>query len=323
MKTDTKQPLAMILGDGGIKAGFIAGAADELIRHCRGVDEHLEQMVGVSASVGNIIYYLALGNKHPGKEMWTTLLTDPRFMHFSGLRDLYKNQPLYDLDFMVEKIFKEENPIDQSKAKNHRIKFYLPAQRDKDKKILYFTNDAAAVERDSGSRNREMRNVDNIDLYDIIKAASAAPLIFDGTFEIEGERYLDAAAVEPLPIDLPEIANAKKIIILTKGRAGILKKIRYILMGIIFMVLVWPFKRRRLSLSKYWQYGTKPFRLNRAIDFAVKEERAGRAILIHPTKKIGGLLDNSNQTLQNTYDHGVECARSKFNEIEKMLKDHT
>lgn len=85
-------------------------------------------MWAVSASVGNIIYYLALGDRHPGHEMWTRVLTDRRFLLYSGLTDLYQERPLYDLDFMIEAIFKGTYPIDQNKVKLSDVTFYIAVQ---------------------------------------------------------------------------------------------------------------------------------------------------------------------------------------------------
>ncbi|MCO6185225.1 patatin-like phospholipase family protein [Rhizobium sp. L1K21] len=314
MEKSTQNKIAMILGDGGIKAGFIAGAADEVLREFPNFANDLDYMVGASASAGNVVYYLAMGDHHPGKEMWTTLLTDPRFMNFKGVGDLYRDQPLYDLDFMVETIFKKETPIDQSKVKHHKIQCFLPVQDSESEQIVYFTNRPV-----SDDTRRDLREVEKLDLYEVIKAASAAPLIFDSVVPLESKTYLDAAALDPLPIDIPEILSSKKVIILTKGKANLLKKFRYVLVSLLFLVFVFPFKRRKLSASKYIQYALKPFKLNRLIDIAINEEQAGRAVIIWPTEKIGGLLDNSSETLAKTYDHGQAAARAKFDDIKKML----
>jgi predicted patatin/cPLA2 family phospholipase len=311
-------PVAIILGDGGIKAGFIAGAADEVLRSSALVQERLAYMSGASASVGNIVYYLAFGDKHPGHEMWTSVLSDPRFLNYEKLRDLYQAKPLYDLSFMIETIFKGKYPIDQDKVKNSPIRFYLPVQEGDRPHIKYITNGPPG----SITRGQEiipLENARDYDLYEVIKAASAAPFIYDDTVKLNGGDYMDAAAIEPFALDLPGYDQARIIIILTKGRSTIVRKIRYFLLAILYICLVFPFRKRRFKLHKYLQYGLKPLVMDRVLQQAFALERAGKAVLIVPEGPIGGLLDRSSETLNKTYRHGQEVARRKLAEIEAML----
>lgn len=309
----------MILGDGGVKAGFIAGAADVVLRECKGVSSNLEAMVGTSASSGNVIYYLAHGDDHPGKAMWTTILADDRFMNFSGFKDLFGDQPIYDLDFMIEQIFKKENPIDQVKVRESQIEFFLPTQALGDKSPTYFTNgDAKALNKNTDQTYYE--SVANIDLYDLIRASSAAPLIYDGTVELNAKLHLDAAAVDPLSVDLSAIRNDKKIIILTKGKVKFSNAFRYMFIAAFYLIFIHPFRKRKLPARYYIQYGLKPFKLNKLIKKAKADEAAGRAVLIYPPHKIGGLMDNSQETLEKTYQLGEETARARFSDIEALIE---
>jgi predicted patatin/cPLA2 family phospholipase len=310
--------VAMILGDGGIKAGFIAGAADEILRGSELVRERLELMWAVSASVGNIIYYLALGDRHPGQEMWTRVLTDRRFLRYSGLKDLYQERPLYDLDFMIEAIFKGTYPIDQNKVKLSNVIFYIAVQSGLVPTIKYITNGSSGVLQ-RGGKKIPIESAASYDLYEVIKAASAAPFIYDQTVQLGGQQYMDAAAIEPLALDLPGFDRAKKIIILTKGRSNVGKKVRYLLLAALYICCVFPFRKRRFKLHKYVQYGLKPFVVDRLVKQAQELERKGDAVLIVPEAKIGGLLDSNVETLNKTYRQGQEVARRKLHLIEKML----
>lgn len=311
-------PVAMILGDGGIKAGFIAGALDEVLRNSKAAREGLVLMSAASASVGNIIYYLAFGEHHPGREMWTTVLSDPRFLRYSHFTDIYKDEPLYDLDFMIEKIFKGTYPIDQEKVKTSKIIFYAPVQSGSEPTVTYFTNGPGGVLQ-RNSKEIKIQNVDSLDLYEVIKAASAAPFIYDQTVAIGTGQFMDAAAIEPLAFDLPGFDRAKKIIILTKRRSSIRRKLRYLFVAALFICLVFPFRKRRFKLHKYVQYGLKPFAIDRLMKHAEELERKGDAVLIVPEGKIGGLLDSSTETLNKTYRQGQELAQRKLPLIEKML----
>lgn len=306
--------IAMILGDGGVKAGFIAGAADAILDNLPNPEKAIKTMVGTSASSGNVIYYLSYGEDHPGEQMWTTILADKRFMNFDGVKDIYSNRPLYDLDYMVEQIFEIENPIDPQVIHSHEVKFIIPVLGRNSSTATYFTNDERALEFNKQTKT-QFKSANNLNLYDLIKASSAAPLIYDRTVTLDGQEYLDAAAVEPLPFDLPGVSHLKKVIILTKGEIGISKKLKYVLTAFLFIALVYPFKRQKLPLKHYIQYAKKPFVLNKKIKIALEEEKQGNAVVIFPKEKIGGITDNDEATLKRTYQLGIDAAKSRMSDI--------
>lgn len=308
-------PIALILGDGGVKAGFIAGAMHELLVETDIVRRNLAILSASSASVGNVIYYLAFADKHPGQEMWTSILTDKRFLNFRSVIDLYRNKPLYDLDFMIEEIFKKKHPIDQEKVKRASIPYYLATQTLEDSRIVYFTN----CNRNTESNRYELKSVSNEDLYEVIKAASAAPLLYDASVCLGGNLYMDAAAIEPMALDLPDMEEAFKIVILTKIKPTVLTKLRYMLVAGAFILLIYPFRRRKLPLQKYIQYGVKPFKLGKLIREVERLEKEGKALLISPSKKIGGLLNNSAETMQENYEHGQDSVRQKASLLISLL----
>ena len=311
------EKIAMILGDGGVKAGFIAGAADAILNNLPNPEDIIKVMVGTSASSGNVIYYLSYGENHPGEKMWTTILADKRFINFDGLKDIYSARPLYDLDFMIEQIFKVENPIDPQVINSHKIKFVIPVLEKSASTATYFTNDSKLLEKYE-EKGIQLKSSIHLDLYELIKASSAAPLIYDRTVGLDGKEYLDAAAIEPLPLDLPGVSHLKKVIILTKGKIGITKKLKYVLTALLFILLVYPFKRQKLPLKHYIQYAKKPFLLNKKIKIALKEEKRGNAVVIYPKEKIGGITDNDETTLKRTYEMGVEAAKIRLNDIIKL-----
>lgn len=311
--------VALIMGDGGIKGGFVAGAANALLTEIPEFKDRLRAMAAASAGVGNVIYYLSFGERHPGKVMWTEVLASSEFIRFGGVADFFGDDPIYDIDHMVDRIFRERFPLDEDAISNASVKFYLPVLDVDTNEVMYISN-AESEEFYRDGKRIKVVDYKKYNIYDVIRAASAAPFIFDAAVKMNGVSYMDAAAVEPLALDLPGFDNLKKVVILTKRNPTLLRKLRYLLVSGLFIIAVRPFRKRKLPIDKYIQYALKPFVLDRRLKELREMERSGDAVLIVPTRKIGGLLDNSPATLEATYRHGEEAALAKRAEIIKMLQ---
>jgi predicted patatin/cPLA2 family phospholipase len=314
-----KRGLVLIMGDGGIKGGFVAGAADAILKNFPKIGSQISIMMASSAGVGNVLYYLSFEKDHPGYQMWTEVLASKEFMHVEGLGSVYSDRPLYDIDHMVDVIFKQRFPLDEAKLAKSPITFYFPVQRTDVEELMYVSNSGdGSFER--GDRVIPIADVSHFGFYDVIRAASAAQFIFDKGVRLGAHEYMDAASIEPFAIDLPGMEGAPKIVILTKRRSNLWRRCRYMLVALAFVLFVWPFRSRRFRLAKYWQYAMKPFVSDSLVNKLQKMEKAGEAILITPARKIGGLLDNNPETLIDTYKHGMEVVESKRLKIEALLE---
>jgi len=307
------------MGDGGIKGGFVAGAANALLTEIPEFRDNLEVMSAASAGVGNVVYYLSFGENHPGRTMWTEVLSSSEFIRFGGVKDFFGDRPIYDIDHMVDKIFKERFPLDMGAIDRTTVKFFLPMLDVENNDIVYVSNANDSEFMRDGWKIK-IRNYKSFDIYNVIRAASAAPFIFDAAIQINGRKYMDAAAVEPLALDLPGMKDLKKVVILTKRKSTFSRKVRYVLIASFFILFAWPFRKRKLPIGKYIQYARKPFVLDKRLKELEAMEKEGNAVLIVPTQKIGGLLDNSSATLEATYRHGEEAALAKKEQILRMLQ---
>ncbi len=251
--------------------------------------------------------------------MWTEVLSSSEFIRFGGVKDFFGDRPIYDIDHMVDKIFKERFPLDMGAIDRTTVKFFLPMLDVENNDIVYVSNANDSEFMRDGWKIK-IRNYKSFDIYNVIRAASAAPFIFDAAIQINGRKYMDAAAVEPLALDLPGMKDLKKVVILTKRKSTFSRKVRYVLIASFFILFAWPFRKRKLPIGKYIQYARKPFVLDKRLKELEAMEKEGNAVLIVPTQKIGGLLDNSSATLEATYRHGEEAALAKKEQILRMLQ---
>ena len=315
--TSNQHGVALIWGDGGIKGGFIAAAADEVVQFLREKNVAVRAMMASSASVGNMFYFLSSGYEHPGVRMWTEVLSRKTFLHFDGWKSLYRDRPIYDIDYLVEEIFKKEFPLNLAKIKEAEIELFFPVEDLDSGDIVYFSNRRSTRFIRDG-KAIEIKYIFDYDIYQLIKAASAAPFIFDSYVTLSGRKFIDAASIEPFALDLPTILELPKIVILARQKPTMKSILGYISMTLFWCVAVLPFRQRKLKIRNYVNYALKPIRSLRRYRVLEKLEREGKAILITPTRKIGSSYDNSPETLRDNYLHGQEAARAAFGKIEKL-----
>ena len=53
----------------------------------------------------------------------------------------------------------------------------------------------------------------------------------------------------------------KYIVLFCRNKPGIFKVFRYLLLSIMYVIFVFPFKRRKFRLVNYIQYGLKPYKV--------------------------------------------------------------
>ena len=96
-----KRELALICGDGAIKAGFIAGAVTALLETFPDEISNVKTIAVFSASVGSMCYFLSHGLDHPGREIWLKALASKDFINYDSVRSIYSKRPIYDIDYWL------------------------------------------------------------------------------------------------------------------------------------------------------------------------------------------------------------------------------
>jgi predicted patatin/cPLA2 family phospholipase len=310
--------VAFVWGDGAIKGGFMAAAADVTYRLLHECGAEISAITASSASVGNVLYFLSFGDDHPGREMWTETLCDPRFLRYEGLKSLYSEHPIYDIDFLVDHIFREKFPLNIERIKRSKIEVFIAAQDYDTGELVYFTNGSARQFK-RGDRTISILNMFDYDLYELIRAASAAPFVFDRPVRLGDRRFVDAGAIESFAMDLPVVRDDKKVFILSKGSASIGKLFSYWALVVFFIVFVLPFRSKKLKVRHYIQYASKTLLIRERLKLARDLVRKGEAVILVPQTEIGSNFDNSKETLIHNYTQGVAVAEGARDAIIALL----
>jgi predicted patatin/cPLA2 family phospholipase len=315
----SKEKYAMILGPGGITAGFIAASANELLIRYPEIRNNLDIMVGTSAGAGNVIYYLSYGMNHPGKDIWMNRLSDKKFINYNGFLDLFKDKKIYDIDYLVDEIFKKHYPLNQENIRHNKIKYYLPVQRIKDEEVIYFTNQD--INRKLSDKVEIKKIDDNIDYYEMIRATNSIPFLYDGQIKLGNEYFMDAALFEPFPIHLPGMEQCKLIFILSAREPSIFLEIFDFFFTIFFLLFIYPVRKRKLQIHKYTQYIKRPFVMRKLYKKISKLEEQGRAIIITPKRdRVSDITNNSDNKLKEAYLKGIEKVNTMDKEIREFIK---
>ena len=154
----------------------------------------------------------------------------------------------------------------------------------------------------------------------MLRAANAAPFVYDRWIEIQGKRYVDAATLDPHALDLPVLKNTKKILIVTKHHQSITRMMTYYLFGKMWPLFVTPLKKHRLKKEIYHQYAIKPWMIHRELKKAQLMIEDHELLLISPRLKLGNNLDNSKETLMRNFKHGENSVINRLDEIRQFFK---
>jgi predicted patatin/cPLA2 family phospholipase len=129
------------------------------------------------------------------KRVWCNLLSTKKFVNF------WRFWKIINIDYLIDVVLKEKNPIDMKKVAKSPIKVYFPLINSKNGKIEYFSN--------------KMK----LDIWEILRAAKSVPF-FTGLFSVKGVKikgkfYADSLASTRFQLHVKKAIKegAKKIFV--------------------------------------------------------------------------------------------------------------
>lgn len=271
-----KEPIAVICSGGGMRsahgAGFLYALATKL-----GITSP-DIMIGSSGDAGNVLYF-STGQYEGMKRIWTELLSTSKFI--SPLR-FWR---VMNIDYLVDTVFKKQEPLDVQKLQNTSIHWFVPIS-----------------DFDTG-RTKYVTTTDTLDPFEVLRATTAVPIVFGKKISIAGERYIDG---ELGPILQDHVTHA-----LRQGAKRIL---------VINHTHPWDFISREIykGYAAHIPQGMHDAVI-RDISTNVFQMSAPDAaiIAVAPQNLPAMHLTNNQEKLKQTFEHGVADAL----EIEKELRN--
>ncbi len=157
--------IAIIASEGGISCAYSVGAILALIEKFDLVNPYL--VIGSSGSTGTFAYYVA-GQYKSIENIWKNLLPSKKFISWKRLHKIM------DIDYLIDDIFKKQDTLDVEKIKSSKIKFYISATNIETGNPEYFGNQS------------------NVDIFEALRASSAAPIVYNKLVNINEVNILMA-----------------------------------------------------------------------------------------------------------------------------------
>lgn len=311
--------ISLICGDGAIRGGFIAGAVTRLLEKYPQQMKNLTNITASSASVGSMFYYISHLEEHPGREVWMNSLSSEKFIRYNGFSDFFKDEPIYDIEYMSEYVFRRENPLNVEKILNSTVNYYFPVYNLDLKRIEIFTNRRLEEVPKAEGYPYKINTLHGQDIYHVIHAANAAPFVYDRSVRIGEYQYMDAAAWMPHLIDFPGVKGTKKILIVTKYDDSFRRRLTYMGMGFLLPLLFLPFRKKRLPLDAYFQYGRKPGVIHKNAHESNILLKYDSFVAIKPKVKLGAQTDNDPKTLKANFMQGYNLVDDMSLQFEEFF----
>ncbi|MDR2028678.1 MAG: patatin family protein [Treponema sp.] len=269
----------LILEGGGLRGNYTAGVLDAFLEE--GVE--FPYIIGVSAGAGMGCSYVS---KQRGRnlEILKKYRRDPRYLSF---RSFIRTGNLFGLDFIYHDIPHRLVPFDFEAFNRSSSRFVTVCTGCESGEAVYFENGE--------------------DLLTVLKASSALPYISKMVSYGAG-KFLDGAIVDAIPLQKAIEAGYQKNVVIMTQPAGYRKKEE-------------PHPPARLFYGNYPRLIRALDRrvavYNRAAEFAEAEARAGRALIIRPSRDLGVTRTEKNvEKLIRLYELGLADGREALAKIE-------
>lgn len=193
METMKNEKVAIVTSGGGMKCAYSAGALVALARELKITDPDI--FVAASGSVGSMFYFLAKQYDDIEK-LWTRFLPSPQFIRYAPF-------PALNINYLVDTVAKRYLPLDLDAVEASATKFFVPV---------------------TDTKSGETTFIDNhlwMSPYEIARAATAIPLLYNGHVHLGGKSYLDgdfSAGMVDL-IDAAIKGGATRILCITNSDA--------------------------------------------------------------------------------------------------------
>lgn len=181
--------IAIVCSGGGMRCGYAGGVYVALAKELNFTTPEI--IIAGSGGASSSLYYLAQ-QYEAIKKMATELLANPKFI--SPIR-FWK---IVDVDFLVDVIFKKQQPLNLERLSLRKSAYYILAKN-----------------VDTGASHYFSKN-DKKDLFEILRATTAAPFFYGEKVTIDGSKYADGTTYLSLQkmIDKALELGADKVLVI-------------------------------------------------------------------------------------------------------------
>ena len=241
--------------------------------------------VGVSAGSANLASYLS-GQMGRSYKNYIDYVFRKEYM---SVRNWLKKHNFTDTSYLYDTIWgsKGEDPLDFQAMMAHPARFFVAACDACSGALLWFDKTSFAQ-----------------DCYDVFKAACALPVI-NSVVNIGSSLLYDGGMVDPIPVRKAFEEGCDKVVVILTRPTGVPREQGIDRLAARLIEKSFPAAAERIR--------TRCERYNEGVDFALKMQEEGRALVLAPDN-IDGLttLTRDRAKLQTLYEKGVRDAAKIF-----------
>lgn len=124
-------------------------------------------IIAGSGGAGTAAYFVS-GQYDSIKNIWSNLLSTKKFIN------LFRFWRVIDIDYLIDEVFKKQDILDKEKVFNSSINFLVPLTNAETGRVKYFSNRS------------------KINIFEVMRATKALPILFNKSIRIQGKHYCDS-----------------------------------------------------------------------------------------------------------------------------------
>ncbi|MFA6445955.1 MAG: patatin family protein [Candidatus Paceibacterota bacterium] len=282
---DSSLKTCLVVQGGGMRASYSMGclqALEEL-----GFSNSFDYIIGSSAGAINGAYFLTKQSKVATK-VYSDYITNNRFINFFRLRKIL------DVNYLVEILSKGETALNIEEIKNSStdLMFAMVHYPSAEKRIFSIKDKPSEI-------------------MNLIKASATIPALSNEKIIIDGEKYIDGAVVDSIPLMRAiELGCTDIVVVLTRSRSFRRRPLRFVYNFLSFTYFRdWPKKSKDSLFDRFSE-------INNLYDFIYTHEGSNgnyRILVVAPKEdSLAGVLSkNRGKILQNIHS-GYEDVMAIF-----------
>lgn len=275
----------LILEGGAMRGMFTAGVLDVLMES--GIE--FDGGIGVSAGA-------CFGVNYKSKQIGRAIRYNTRFCsdkRYCGIGCLIKDGNIYSKDFCYHDVPIEHDPFDFETYRANPMEFYVVATDVDTGKAVYH--------KFEGTEEN----------FEWIRASASMPVVSE-MVEIDGQKFLDGALADSIPVQFFEgLGYDRNIVVLTQPKNYIRKKDQ------AFPIMKRMYRKYPKLLKSI---ENRHIKYNQTIAYISQMERAGKLLVIRPDRELPvSRVEKDPEKLMEAYQIGRRIAAERLEEIRNYL----
>ena len=275
--------VALILEGGALRGLYTAGVLDVFMKNGVKVDT----IIGVSAGA-------LFGINYKSKQIGRALRYNLKYAHdkrYMGMYSLFTTGDIMNREFCFDKLVYELDPLDFKTYNNSDVEFYAVVTNVESGQAEY-------IEIKDAKQDMEY-----------LRASGSMPFV-SNLVEINGNKYLDGALSDPIPLKKAIDMGYRKIIVVQTRPADYSKEKPWLPFGLVYKKYPKFVKAANEAYLKY----------NETLNLINEYENDGKIIALRPSKKINmRRVEKDLNKLQAIYDIGIKDCNENLEKIKDYI----